>query len=74
MVKVPKNSTSRLLGFYERSPDGVGAPANAVEAAYRRVICFEKRRALADVWARYCDGVEVVSVRVELQQSMVPGA
>jgi integrase len=31
---------------------------NKVEAAYRRSDLFEKRRALMDAWANYCNGVE----------------
>jgi integrase len=32
------------------------AVGNAVEAAYRRGDLFEKRRQLAEAWARFCDG------------------
>jgi integrase len=30
--------------------------SDKVEAAYRRGDLFEKRRALAEAWAQYCDG------------------
>jgi integrase len=33
---------------------------NAVEAAYRRGDLFDKRRDLAEAWARYVSGAEVV--------------
>lgn len=43
------------------------AVGDKVEAAYRRGDLFEKRRALADAWARYCErsegGGEVVALR-----------
>jgi integrase len=44
------------------------AVGDKVEAAYRRGDMFEKRRQLADAWARYCerskgDGGEVVALR-----------
>jgi integrase len=32
------------------------AVGDKVEAAYRRGDLFEKRRQLAEAWARYCDG------------------
>ncbi len=32
------------------------ALADKVEAAYRRSDLFDKRRALMEAWARYCDG------------------
>jgi hypothetical protein len=34
------------------------AVGDKVEAAYRRGDLFEKRRQLADAWARYCGGSE----------------
>lgn len=34
---------------------------NEVEAAYRRGDLFQKRRDLAEAWARYVNGAEVVS-------------
>jgi integrase len=42
---------------------------NAVEAAYRRGDLFQKRRALAEAWARYCDDAEVVSFPVEARSA-----
>ena len=42
------------------------AVGDRVEAAYRRGDLFEKRRELADAWARYCSGSaadNVVSLR-----------
>jgi hypothetical protein len=33
---------------------------SAVEVAYRRGDLLEKRRALLEAWARYCDGGAVV--------------
>jgi hypothetical protein len=33
---------------------------------YWRGDLFEKRRALADAWARYCDGGEVIGFPVEV--------
>jgi integrase len=38
--------------------------ADKVEAAYRRGDLFEKRRDLADAWARYCSGTIGESARV----------
>jgi len=35
-----------------------------VEAAYRRGDMFEKRRALAEAWAHYCDGEEPAESKV----------
>jgi integrase len=44
---------------------------NAVEAAYRRGDLFQKRRQLAEAWARYCDSApaagKVVSIRKAAQ-------
>jgi hypothetical protein len=41
--------------------------ANKVEAAYRRGDLFEKRRQLAEAWAKFCEspavGGEVVPIR-----------
>ena len=42
---------------------------NKVEEAYRRGDLFAKRRALADAWARYCEGAEVVSFPVEVRSA-----
>ena len=40
---------------------------NVVEASYRRGDLFAKRRALADAWARYCDGAEVIDFPAEVR-------
>lgn len=36
------------------------AEINMAEAAYRRGDLVEKRRALMEAWAAYCDGAEVI--------------
>jgi integrase len=45
--------------------------ADAVERAYRRGDLFDKRRQLAEAWARFCDGQsaggEVVPLRAAAQ-------
>jgi integrase len=41
------------------------AVGDKVEAAYRRGDLFEKRRQLADAWARFCDGDDGSIVRLE---------
>jgi integrase len=38
--------------------------SDKVEAAYRRGDLFEKRRALAETWAHYCDGEEPAESKV----------
>jgi hypothetical protein len=40
------------------------AVGDKVEAAYRRGDLFEKRRQLAEAWARYCDGEERAESKV----------
>ena len=45
------------------------AVGNVVEKSYRRGDLFAKRRALADAWARHCDGAEVVSFPVEVRSA-----
>jgi integrase len=40
------------------------AVGDKVEAAYRRGDLFQKRRALAEAWAQYCDGEEPVESKV----------
>ena len=40
------------------------AVGDKVEAAYRRGDLFEKRRALAEAWAQYCDGEEPAESKV----------
>ena len=40
------------------------AVGDKVEAAYRRGDLFEKRRALAEAWAQFCDGEETTESKV----------
>jgi hypothetical protein len=40
------------------------AAGDKVEAAYRRGDLFEKRRALAEAWAQYCDGDEPTESKI----------
>jgi integrase len=40
------------------------AVGDKVEAAYRRGDLFQKRRALAEAWAQYCEGEEPVESKV----------
>lgn len=47
---------------------------DAVVRAYMRTDQFEKRRALAEAWAAYCDGgAEVIAFPVEVRQAQFSG-
>jgi hypothetical protein len=48
----------------------VHAVKNKVEAAYRRGDLFEKRRQLAEAWARFCAAPEAGAGVVPLQRRM----
>src|SRR5262249_51169550 len=45
----------------------------AVEAAYRRSNLFDRRRALAEAWAGYCAGGEVIDFPVAVRSEPLSG-